>query len=173
MNLPADFALMIAWSTPGAFLRILLGAYKVYITHGYIKLDWRRVLLELLSAVTFGTFAAVLLNDLGFIRPGSILGPIGVALLGGFFGADLLNRLAMIVGVPQGITVAIERLPHDLNPRQQKALEYAGKYRSINNDQYQSINYVKDSVASRELNGMVKKGWLKQVGKGKAIRYEF
>ena len=173
MDLSVDLALMVAWSIPGAFMRILLGAYKAYITQGYIRLDWRRVVLEMVSAVTFGTFAAVLLSDIGVVHAGTILGPLGVALLGGFFGADLLNRLAMIVGVPHGISVAIERLPNDLNQHQQKALEYAAKFAGITNEQYQTLNGVTSSVAERHLSGMVARGWLNKTGIGRATRYTF
>jgi ATP-dependent DNA helicase RecG len=64
----------------------------------------------------------------------------------------------------------IERL--GLNERQMKAIEYLKEHNHISNKEYREINTIGKVVAVKELNQMVKKGILKTVGKGRALRYE-
>jgi len=144
----------------GAVLRAGFGLSKAYRDKGYIRPDWRRVALEMLNAMCFGTLAVILMMDTGMIKINGILGSGGWALLGGFFGADLLNRLAESFGVSKGFKMALERLPTDLSPSQRKALEYVSENGSVTLEEYSTLNKISGQKAGKELKQLVSKGIL-------------
>jgi ATP-dependent DNA helicase RecG len=58
-----------------------------------------------------------------------------------------------------------------LNERQVKAVIYAKKNEKITNREYRQINNVSDEGARIDLNIMIKKDILVQIGKGRSVHY--
>ncbi|MBI4448666.1 hypothetical protein HY641_01405 [Candidatus Woesearchaeota archaeon] len=74
----------------GAIIRVLFGLRKAYDKKRF-RVDWMRVLIELISSMLFGGFALYALVSVGMAR--FALSPAAGAIAG-LLGADLLNSLA-------------------------------------------------------------------------------
>ncbi len=160
---------LIVYTLGGAAVRALFGIYCAWKNQGWIRIDYRRLAIEFVAAAFFGYISSWLLS--GFFKG---FGVTAWAFVGGLGGADLLNILAKHIGITKGFQIAVEKVPayDGLNFRQQKALQYA-MGNGIANSQYREMNKVSDPTAQRELSALVRKGFLKQTGKGKGTRYVF
>jgi len=64
-----------------------------------------------------------------------------------------------------------EEILHELNERQQKAIEYLLKYKRITNTEYREVNLnISDRTALNDLNELVDKGIIGAIGE-KRYRY--
>ncbi|MDO8660745.1 MAG: hypothetical protein Q7K43_02555 [Candidatus Woesearchaeota archaeon] len=153
----------------GAVLRAVLGIKTTYDKSGFQwrMIDWQRVGVEILFNMVYGSVGVLALVNLNYIKGWSswIL-----AFVAGWFGPALLNVLAKRLGVKMADVQLTKSLR--ISSRQQQALDVASKRGSITNDEYQKITAVSDNTATRDLLFLVKKGFLKQKGKGRGVRYE-
>ena len=156
------FAFLL-YSLLGALTRGLFGIYKVYKKRPVAKLKFNMLIVEVVASVFFGMFSAMLLQELGWLKVSTEV----IALLSGFFGADLIGLVSKKVGLSKGIQVIITEEQMDmlgLNERQKKALQYIYKYGSITNDVYQELTKTTHSSAKRDLKKLVKAEKIKKRG---------
>ena len=163
------FAFLL-YSLLGALTRGLFGIYKVYKKRPAPKLMFDMLAVEVVASVFFGMFSAMLLQELGWLKVSTEV----IALLSGFFGADLIGLVSKKVGLSKGIQVIITEEQMDmlgLNERQRKGVQYINKHGSITNDIYQELNNTSHSSAKRDLSRLVEKKKVKRSGTGKATYY--
>lgn len=117
----------------------------------------------------FGTFGAILLNEIGVWKIGINI----AAILAGFFGADVITILTKKFGISKGIDVrVVEVVEHpDLNLKQQKAMEYLKKNGKITNAVYQKMNQVSRKSAAWDLGRLAEKKIIKKIGSGRGAHY--
>lgn len=171
----ADYALKFAGLAVcalfGASFRAAYALYCIYQERGYFRPDWWYVASFVACSAFFGDFAAFVLNEFGVIAPGARFGIAGLALLGGVLGPNLMDKIPKNFGLDPDFVKAMDRVPSDLNENQRKAIEYARNSRGLRNDDYQRLNSVGDTTATKELGYLVSKGYLKREGIGRATRY--
>ncbi|MBI4450686.1 DeoR family transcriptional regulator [Candidatus Woesearchaeota archaeon] len=153
----------------GAVLRVLFGIYKAFADKQAIRLDWFRILIELIAALVFGGASIIVMYSLGWIKP---VATTIVALVGGFGGPDLVNTLAKHLGTKFIAPKVTKELPSTLSPRLQKAIDYVASTGSITNDQYQKLTGVSHRTAVRDLEELVKKDLLVREGTKRGARYK-
>jgi hypothetical protein len=172
MIIPFDVIITYAvFSIFGAVARALLGIYKGYTQIPMFKFDRTRVGIEILASVFFGTLGAYIAWRVNFISlPFDVL-----ALIAGFFGADIINFVTKKFGLTGGLRIVVSEQQVEMaefNNRQIAALEFLKTHDRITNKMYQKLNDVSIDVAQKELKELVKKGKLKRFGIGKATYYK-
>ena len=170
--MPIDIVLIatfVAYSSFGAVTRTVFGVYRAYSNFMSFKISWQRVAIEILASMLFGTFGAMLLNELGVWKIGISI----AAILAGFFGADVITLLTKKFGLSKGIDVkVVESVEYpNLNIKQQKAVQYMKKNGSITNTIYQKINQVSNNSAKWDLRILAAKKIIKKIGNGRSASY--
>ena len=112
-------------------------------------------------ARSFGKFPAY--------RPGRH--PQALSLIGGFFATNMIDAIKALWKMKDSNEGYVKGVSSSLNFRQQKALEYLQGTNVMGNDDYQRINKVSDSTAQSELNDLLKKEFIRRVGRTRGIRY--
>jgi len=92
---PVSVLMFILYSIVGAVVRALFGIYKAYMSLAHFKLNLKRIGVEIVASIVFGTFATVILQEIVRID----LSPMATAMLSGFLGADMLNLLLKRYGI--------------------------------------------------------------------------
>ena len=87
--------IFIFYSVIGALVRAFFGIYKAYMSLTHFKLNLKRIWIEIVASIIFGTFATVILQEIVKID----LSPMATAMLSGFLGADMLNLLLKRYGI--------------------------------------------------------------------------
>lgn len=84
------------------------------------------------------------------------------------------TRLIFKSPVKEITTIDIEKVAEmaDLNERQLKALEYIQEKGKITNREYRELTSISRNTATNDLQALVEKGILKQVGRGRGVYYE-
>jgi len=171
-----DLAIVVGfliYSSIGAVTRTVFGVYRAYANFMAFKLSWKRVAVEILASMVFGTFGALILYEVGVWTIGTNLPADIAAILAGFFGADIISILTKKFGLGKGIDVkVVEGIEYpDLNMRQQKAIEYIKKNGEITNSVYQKMNQVSSISAKWDLKILTLKNILKRIGNGRGAHY--
>jgi hypothetical protein len=170
----ADLVLISAfmfYSAFGAVTRALFGIYKAYTTIVMFRIDLKRVAIEIVASIFFGTFSSILLQEIGGFKVGMNV----AALIAGFFGADLIDLISKKIGLTKSLEVKVTEqqiAQAGLNERQIAALGYLKTHKTITNEIYQKINQTNHDTAKRDLAQLVKLGKIRKVGTGKKTRYE-
>jgi hypothetical protein len=154
----------------GSVLRIVWGMYKLVDSYLSIQLSWRRIVMEFLVDMLFGTFGGMFLSQLGIFTLGVGLGSLVSSLLG----ANVVDLIAKKFGLSgkMNIVLSDQQLEFpELNPREINAVAYVRSQGKITNMIYQKINRTTCDIAKHELNSLVVKGKLKKVGKKKGTYY--
>jgi len=154
----------------GSVLRIVWGMYKLFDSYLDIRLSWRRITMEFLVDMLFGTFGGMFLSQLGIFTLGVSLGSLVSSLLG----ANVVDLIAKKFGFSKKMEVILSdqqlEFP-ELNSREINAIEYVRSQGKITNIVYQRINRTTCDIAKHELNSLVVKGKLKKIGKTKGACY--
>lgn len=159
------------YSTLGSVTRTLFGIYKVYTTIPDFNLDMKRVVVEVLASIFFGTFGVILLSGIGSFNYELKI----AALIAGFIGADIINLVTKKIGLTKGLEIRLteEQIAlAEFNPRQIRALKYLETHKRITNKIYQTLNQTTPITAKKDLAQLVRKGKLRKCGKGKATYYK-
>jgi len=156
----------------GAATRTLFGIYKAYreSAKGNIKISRRRVAVEILASMFFGSFSAMVLQGIGAFEYSQLI----AAAVAGFLGADFINVITKKFGLTSSMKVVVTDEQMDMlgfNARQRKAIEYLNEHGSITNDIYQELTKTSHSSAKRDLGKLVEKNKIKKAGIGKATYY--
>ena len=165
-----SIASFMFYSGLGAITRTLFGIYKAYVSVIDFKIDWKRVFVEVIASMFFGTFGALILKEVGVFNFSMLI----TALIAGFFGADIVSLITKKFGLTKGLEVKVVEQQvalSEFNQRQIVALEYLKNHKKITNSIYQKLNQVDKHTAKRDLVKLVKKGKLKRFGKGKSTYY--
>ena len=162
--------MFIGYAAFGALIRTVYGIYKAYSNYQEIKLSKKRVLIEFSASILFGTFGALILNELGFWRVGTNL----IAILAGLFGGNIISIITKRFGLGKQMEInVVEKVEYpDLNSNQQRAIEYMKAGNKMTNSIYQKINKTSRWEAQWELKQLVKKGYVEKFGKGKSTYYK-
>lgn len=74
---------------------------------------------------------------------------------------------------PVGVStlIEIEDISRKLNERQKKALDYVYRRGFITRREYMELTSIGHTIAHRELNDMVEKGFFVREGKGRGVKY--
>lgn len=164
------YAAFVGFAAFGAFTRAMFGIYRAYNTMPVFVLEKRRIGFEILASIFFGTFAVLILREIGLFQFGLNI----AALVAGFLGADLTNLIAKRIGLTKSMQVIVSKQQMefaDLSERQVKALQYADAKGKITNSVYRRINEVSPTVAKKELNALVRKEKIVRVGNFKSTYY--
>ena len=173
MTATVDVALLLAfmlYSAIGACTRALFGVYKAYGSNLLNKITMQRVVIEIAASVFFGTFASILLQELGWLA----VSMEAVALLSGFFGADLIGIVSKKVGLRTGLKVQLaeEMMEYaDLTGRQEAGIRYLEKHGRITNDTYEKLTSSTHDSAKYDLQQLVRMKRIRQHGSGKGTHY--
>jgi hypothetical protein len=156
----------------GAATRTLFGIYKSYTSSpkAKIKILWKRVAIEIVASMFFGSFSAILLQEIGAFEYSQIL----AAVIAGFLGADLITLISRKVGLTSSMKIMVTKEQMDMlgfNARQRKALEYLNEHGTITNDVYQELNKTSHRSASNDLTRLAKSNKIKKHGIGKGTYY--
>jgi len=162
----------------GAVTRAFLGLYKAYMDlpgFDVSQINWKRIVVELLASMFFGTFGMYILSEItqqmfGWKGVGLEVG----ALVAGFLGADFISIVTRRLGLSKGLQIKVveeQAALAEFNERQVAALEYLKKHDKMTNKVYQKLNSTTRDVARWDLNQLVRKKKLKRFGKGKAVYY--
>jgi hypothetical protein len=155
----------------GAFTRAALGLYKAYMGPTPVVIEKRRIGIEIVASILFGSFAVFLLQKI----PVPWIKDVDfnfLALIAGFLGADGINLLTKKIGLTKGLEIRIAQpVISEFNERQLAALEFLKTHEKITNKIYQELNMTTRNIATKELAQLVLKGKLKKHGKGKAAYY--
>jgi hypothetical protein len=166
-----DLVLQLLFFTAfGAIVRASLGIYKAYSSLPSLTIDWKRIVVEILASMFFGTFGLNLFYEITKTTWGLSAG----ALIAGLLGADIINLVTKRIGLTKGlqIIVAEEQLKYSgLNERQVAALIYLKTHDRLTNDVYQKINSVTSITAKRDLTELVRVGRLRKRGRGRSTYY--
>jgi hypothetical protein len=155
----------------GAMVRAAVGLYKAYTGPTPVVIEKRRIGIEIVASMLFGSFSIFLLQripvpwikdvDFNFL-----------ALIAGFLGADGINLLTKKIGLTKGLEIRIAQpVITEFNKRQLAALEFLKTHEKITNRIYQELNMTTRNIATYELQQLVLKGKLKKHGKGKETYY--
>ena len=89
MEVVAQLGAFMAYALFGAVTRTLFGIYKSYTVSpkAKVKVLWKRVAIEIVASMFFGSFSAILLQEIGAFEYSQIL----AAIIAGFLGADLIT----------------------------------------------------------------------------------
>jgi hypothetical protein len=169
--IPFDMILIYAvFSVFGAIGRALLGIYKGYTEIPMFEIDKKRIAVEVIASVFFGTFGAYILSRLNlFPFPFDV-----VALLAGFFGADIISLATKKLGLTGGLHIVVSEQQvamAEFNDRQIACLMYLKNHDRMTNRMYQRLNNTTINVAKDDLTQLVRKKRLKRFGRGKATYY--
>jgi len=173
MTVTVDMALLFAfilYSSIGSCMRALFGIYKAYGSNLLTRITLQRVAIEVVASILFGTFASVLLNELGWVTVSMEV----VAMISGFFGADLVSVISRKVGIRgvMRVQLAEEMMEYaDLTERQETGIRYLKKHGRVNNDSYQKLNGISHSSAKRDLQDLLKMKRIKKHGIGRGVYY--
>lgn len=165
-----EIIMMIVYATCGAMIRVLWGVYNAEETYLNLKLSRKRIVFEFLVSIVFGLFGGQTMTDLGITKIGIYLS----AMVSSLLGANVVNVITKKFGYSKDLKVIVsdQQLQFtEFNPREMNALEYLKTNKKITNKEYQRINQTTRDVARHELNSLVSKKKLKQVGKTKGIFY--
>jgi len=170
--IPFDMIIIYAvFSVFGAIGRALLGIYKGYTEIPMFEIDRKRIAVEVMASVFFGTFGAYILSRINlFPFPFDV-----VALLAGFFGADIISLATKKLGLTGGLHIVVSEQQvalAEFNNRQIACLMYLKNHDRITNRMYQRLNDVSIDAAQKNLRQLVRKGKLKRYGKAKATYYK-
>jgi len=159
------------FSVFGAIGRAMLGIYKGYTEIPMFEIDKKRIAVEVISSVFFGTFGAYILSRVNlFSFPFDV-----IALLAGFFGADIISLVTKKLGLTKGLHIVVSEQQvalAEFNNRQIAALNFLKTHDRITNRMYQRLNDVSRNAAQNDLAVLVKKGKLEKFSKGKSTYYK-
>jgi len=173
MTATIDIALLFAfmlYSAIGACTRALFGMYKAYGSNLLNRITLERVLIEIIASVFFGTFTSLLLQELGWITVSMEV----VALLSGFFGADLVSVISRKVGIRgvMRVQLAEEMMEYaDLTERQEAGIRYLKKHGRITNNTYEKLTGTTHDSTKYDLQQLVKMKRIRKHGNGKNTHY--
>ena len=172
MEVVAQLGAFMAYALFGAVTRTLLGIYKSYTVSpkAKVKVLWKRVAIEIVASMFFGSFSAILLQEIGAFEYSQIL----AAIIAGFLGADLITLITKKVGLTSSMKIMVTKEQMDmlgLNSRQRKALEYLNEHGTITNDVYQELNKTSHSSAKNDLGKLVKANKITRHGVKKGTYY--
>jgi len=163
-------AAIIPYILLGSLLRIVWGMYKTFSSFLDIQLSWKRIVMEFVVDMLFGTFGGVFLSQLGIFKLGISLGSLVSSLLG----ANVVDIVAKKFGVSGKMNIVLSdqqlKFP-SLNMKEINAIEFVRREGKITNDIYEKINQTNHDVAKYELAALVHKGVLKKAGNGRGIYY--
>jgi len=151
-------------------MRVLWGVYKAEESFLNLQLSGKRLVFEFLVSTLFGIFGGGLLTDLGIMKVGIGLGTLVSSLLG----ANVVDIIAKKFGLSKKMEVIVsdQQLGFtEFNPREMNALEYVKIRGKITNQNYQEINRTTRDIARYELNTLVSRKKLKQIGKNRGACY--
>ncbi len=163
-------AVYVVFSTVGASTRALFGLYKVHKRGRIDRVALGSFMMEILSSMFFGTFASMILQEMGWLS----LSSETLALIAGFFGADLISIVSRKVGLKSNIDVRMGEeafLYPELTDRQVRGMEYMKKSGRITNDIYQRLNDISHSSAKRDLRVMQDNKFIKKLGTNRGTYY--
>jgi hypothetical protein len=169
-NMFEEIITVIAYAACGASIRLLWGVYNAEETFLNLQLSRKRLVFEFLVSMIFGIFGGQLMTDLGIIKIGVNLG----AMVSSLLGANVVTVITKKFGYSKDMKVIVsdQQLQFtEFNPREMNAMEYVRINGKITNQIYQKINQTTKDIARHELNSLVNKKKLKQVGKTKGIFY--
>jgi len=157
----------------GGALRVLIGYSKAYGILGYVKFNIRRAMLTLVVSLISSAAAPLLIGS----------DSISVAFIAGFAGTDLLEALAKgLMKLKTGFSTGFAKNRYSefgdglsdskISKHYQKALQYIDKNNKITNDDYQKLNRVAHSTATRDLKKMISLDMIQKVGTGSKTYYK-
>ena len=173
MTATVDIALLVAfmlYSAIGACTRALFGVYKAYGSNLLNRITIERVLVEIIASVFFGTFTSLLLQELGWITVSMEV----VALISGFFGADLVSVISRKVGIRgvMRVQLAEEMMEYaGLTERQETGIRYLKKHGRITNNTYEKLTGTTHDSTKYDLQQLVKMKRIRKHGNGKNTHY--
>jgi len=163
-------AAIIPYILLGSILRIVWGMYKTFSSFLDIQLSWRRIVMEFVVDMLFGTFGGVFLSQLGIFKLGVSMGSLVSSLLG----ANVVNLVAKKFGVTGKMNIVLSdqqlKFP-SFNMKEINAIDFVRREGRITNDIYERINQTTHDIARHELNSLVNKGIFKMIGKKKGAYY--
>jgi hypothetical protein len=165
-----EIATIIVYAAVGALIRVLWGVYNAEETFLNLQLSKKRLFFEFYVSFVFGLFGGMFMTDLGVMKIGVDLSAVVSSILG----ANVVNVITKKFGYSKDLRVIVsdQQLQFtEFNPREMNALEYVRTNGKITNQIYQKINQTTKDIARHELNSLVSKKKLKQVGKTKGIFY--
>ena len=173
MTATVDVAMLFAfvlYSAIGACTRALFGVYKAYGSNLLNRITVQRVIIEIVASVFFGTFTSLLLLELGWINVSMEV----VALLSGFFGADLVSVISRKVGIRgvMRVQLAEEMMEYaDLTERQEAGIRYMKKHGRVTNDTYQKLTASTHDMTKHDLSKLVRMKRIRKHGNGRGTYY--
>jgi hypothetical protein len=165
-----EFALMIVYAACGSTMRILWGVYKAFSNFLDIELSKKRLGMEFAVSIMFGLFGGAVLSEMGVLKVGIDIGVLVSSLLG----ANVVDLIVKKFGFTKNMQVIVsdQQLQFtEFNRREMNALEYVKFKGKITNKVYQKINQTTQDIAKHELNALVVKGKLKEIGRTKGAYY--
>ena len=164
------FAVILPYVLLGSVLRIVWGMYKTFSSFLDVHLSWKRIVMEFVVDMLFGTFGGLFLTEMGVFKLGVNMGCLVSSLLG----ANVVDIVAKKFGLSGKMSIVLSdqqlKFP-TFNMREINAVEFAKKEGKITNGIYEKINSTNHDTAKYELNALVHKGALKRFGNGKATYY--
>jgi len=160
----------ILFSTIGASTRALFGLYKIYKRDRINRVAMESFLLEIFASMFFGTFASLILQEIGWLN----LSKETMSLIAGFFGADLISIVSRKIGLKSNVNVRMSEeafLYPELTDRQVRGIEYIKKNGRITNDIYQRMNGISHGSSARDLKIMCEMGMIKRKGNNRGTHY--
>lgn len=162
---------LLGCSFVGAFLNVIHILYKSRVESGFVRPDWKNIAWGLVCHTLLGPFVALLAPLASFLHIGQVVTPQALSLIGGFFATNMIDAIKALWKMKDSNEGYVKGVSSSLNFRQQKALEYLQGTNVMGNDDYQRINKVSDSTAQSELNDLLKKEFIRRVGRTRGIRY--
>lgn len=163
-------AVYLTFSMIGAVTRALFGLYKSYHRKNLDRVVFRSFLIEIIASLFFGTFASLILQEIGWLDVSIEI----TSMISGFFGADLLSIVSKKIGLKGKLSVkmAEEVFEHpELNQRQVNGMRYLEKNGRITNDIYQNLNGITHSSAKYDLKRMLELKKIRKKGNGRGTYY--
>lgn len=170
----------IPWQTMligliGGILRVIIGYSKSHGMFSYpLPFRTRRAFLTIAVALLSGAIAPVVMK----------VEDISAIFVAGFAGADLLEAAAKgLMKAKTGFSTGFTRSKYSefgyqsaqesgLSKHHENALRHLERFGKITNHDYQKINRVSDSTATRDLKTLVRKGIAKKIGRGRYAYYK-
>ena len=165
-----DLFIAVAFAFCGSTIRVIYGAYKAYSSFLDIKLSRRRIFMEWVVSMWFGFMGGIFLSESGMIKMGINLG----AFVSSILGANVVDLIVKKFGFSKKMEVIVsdQQLGFtEFNRREMNALEFVRFKGKITNKVYQKINQTTQDVSKHELNALVTKGKLKEIGRTKGAYY--
>ena len=161
---------VIAYAACGASIRLMWGVYNAEETFLNLQLSRKRLVFEFLVSLVFGLFGGQFMTDAGMTKIGICLS----AMVSSLLGANVVNVITKKFGYSKDLKVIVsdQQLQFtEFNPREVNAMEYVKINGKITNQIYQKINQTTRDVARYELNALVRKKKLKQIGRNRGASY--